>query len=58
MKDKIIRDIQAILEQEDNYYKPIRVASFWNNNYIGYESNDDRNKNLSVNEYPNELNPT
>ena len=25
--------------------------SFWSNNYIGYESNGDRNKNLSLDEY-------
>ena len=30
---------------------------FWNNNYIGYESNGDRNKNLSVKKYLNEIKP-
>ena len=26
-------------------------GSFWNNNYIAYESNGDRNKSLSLKEY-------
>ena len=48
MKDKIIRDIKTLFEEEDDYDKPIRVGNFWNNNYIEYESNGDKNKNLSV----------
>ena len=48
IKDRIIREIRTLFEQEDDYYKPIRVGNFWNNNYIEYESNGDRNKNLSV----------
>ena len=45
------------MEQEDDYYKPIRVRNFWNNIYIEYESNSDKNKNLSVKEYLNEIKP-
>ena len=29
--------------------------NFWNNNYIEYESNDDENRNLSLDEYPNKI---
>ena len=29
IKDKIIRDIRALFEQEEDYYKPKRVSSFW-----------------------------
>ena len=29
------------------YYKLIRLGNFWNNNYIEYESNGDRNKEKS-----------
>ena len=39
------------LFKQDDYYKPTRVGNFWNNNYIKYESNGDRNKNVSVKEY-------
>ena len=39
------------------YYKPVRVSSFWSNNYIEYESNGDRNKTLSAKEYLNKIRP-
>ena len=42
------------LENED-YYKPIRVSNFYSNNYIKLESNGNRNKNLSSEEYLNKL---
>ena len=49
IKDKIIRDTRTLFEQkEEDYYNPIRLGNFWNNNYIEYESSGDRNKNLSV----------
>ena len=48
IKDKIIRDIKIPLEKEDDYYKPMKGGNFWNNNYIEYESNGDKKKNLSV----------
>ena len=55
IKDRILRDIKNLFEQkeEENYYKTIRVSNFWSNNYIEYESNGDRNKTLSVEEYLN-----
>ena len=50
--DKIIRDIRTLFEQEEeDYYKVKRVSRFWNNNYSEYESNNDKNKNLSLDEY-------
>ena len=30
-------------------------CNFRNNNYIEYESNDDENRNLSLDEYPNKI---
>ena len=33
------------------------MLDFWNNNDIEYESSDDRNKNLSVEEYLNKIKP-
>ena len=38
---------------EKYYYKPGRVGNFWSNNCIEYESNGDRNKTISVEEYLN-----
>ena len=43
------------MEQEGDYCKPIRVGNFWDNNFIEYESNGDRNKNISVKEYHNKI---
>ena len=52
IKDRIVREIKTLFEQEEkDYYKPIRVDNFWSNNYIEYESSGDENKNLSVKEY-------
>ena len=39
------------------YYKPVRVGNFWSRNYIEYDSNGDRNKILSIEEYPNKITP-
>ena len=44
-------------EEEDDYYKAINAGNVWNNNYIMYESNGDKNKNLSAPEYLNEIKP-
>ena len=60
IKDRILRDIKNLFEhekEEENYYKPVRVSNFWSNNYIEYESNGDRNKTLSVEEYLNKIRP-
>ena len=52
IKDKIIRDIRTLFEQQDkDYCKPRRVSNPWNNNYIEYENNDDKNRKLSLNKY-------
>ena len=46
IKDRPIKNIRTLFKQEeDDYYKPTEVGNFWNNNYIEYQSNDDRNKN-------------
>ena len=55
IKDRIIVDIGALFEQQEDYYKPKRVSNFWNNNYIEYESNGDKNRNLSLDEYLNKI---
>ena len=48
IKGRIIRDIRIPFEQEEDYYKPKRESNFGNNNYIGYESNGDKNRNSSL----------
>ena len=53
IKDKIISDILE-LENED-YCKQIRVGNLCSSNYIEYESNGDRDKNLSIEAYLNKI---
>ena len=38
-------------QEEKYYYQPKRVSNFYNNSYIEYESNGDRNRKLSLDEY-------
>ena len=51
--------MRTIFEQQygKDYYKPKSVSNFWNNNHIGYKSNGDRNRNLSLGEYLNKIKP-
>ena len=53
IKDRILRDIKNLFEheEEENFYKPVRVSNFWSNSYIEYENNGDRSKTLSVEVY-------
>ena len=44
--------------QEEDYYKPERVRNSWNNNYIKYESNGNKNRNLSLDKTFTKLNLT
>ena len=40
-----------------DYYKPNSVSNLWDNNYIEHESNVDKNRNLSLDEYRNKIGP-
>ena len=41
-----MRDIRTLFEQQEgDYYKPNELSHFWNNNYIEYENNGDKNSN-------------
>ena len=45
------------MKKKNKFYKPVRVNSFWSNDYIEYKSSGDRNKTLSVEEYLNKTGP-
>ena len=56
IKDTILRDTRNNFEnEEEDYYKPVRVSNFWSNNYIEDKSNGDRNKTLSIEDYLNKI---
>ena len=59
IKERIIRDIRTLFEQQEEkgYYKLKRVSNIWNNNYIEYERNGDKNRNLSLGKYLNKVEP-
>ena len=54
-----IRDVGNLFNQstDKDYYKPIKTKSAFNGNYIEYESNGDRDKNLSAKKYLNMIRP-
>ena len=52
----IIRDIKNLCEQEEDYYKSLRISNFYSNNDIEYENNGGRNKTLSIKKYLDEIN--
>ena len=57
VNDRILRNINNLFEheEEENHYKSVRVNNCWSNSYIEYESNGDRNKILSIEEYLNKI---
>ena len=54
-----IRVVRNLFNQssDEDYYKPIKTKSDFNGNYIEYESNGDKDKNLSAKEYLNIIRP-
>ena len=52
---RIIRDTAVRCEQEEDYYKPVKVCNIYNYNYIKYESNGDRSITLLVKEHLDEI---
>ena len=54
---KYIKNLFEHEEEEENYFKPVRVNNFWSNNYIEYKSNSDISKRLLVEEYLNKIRP-
>ena len=58
IKDKVVEDVRNLSEhKEENQYKPVRVGNVLENNFIEYESNNYRNKILSIEKYLNKIGP-
>ena len=59
IKDGTLRDIKNLFEheEEENYYKSVRISNFGGTNYIEYKSNGDRNKSLLLEKYVNKIRP-
>ena len=56
LKNRVIRGIRNLFEHKEGE-NSVRAGDFWSNNYIEYESNSDRNKTISVEEYLNKIRP-
>ena len=59
VEQKRIRDVGNLFNQstDGDYYKPIKTKSAFNGNYIEYESNGDKDKNLSLRKYLRMIRP-
>ena len=55
--DKIPRDIRTLSEPEEEYHKPIKIVNAFDDNYIGYESNEDKDKMVSIEKYLDKIEP-
>ena len=49
--------LERLLGESKDYYKPIKPVISFNDNYIEYKSNGDKNKNLSPKEYLDMIEP-
>ena len=56
---KEITDLELLFDEidENDYYKPILVESFYEDGYKEYESRGDMNKSLSIEEYLDKIIP-
>ena len=50
-RDKILRDIRTLYESEEDYYESVRTSTAFNNNFVEYEGNGDKDNILSVKGY-------
>ena len=57
IKDEVLRYISVLFEPEEDYYKAVKILNAFDNNYIEYESNADKDKAQSIKEYLNEIKP-
>ena len=55
--NKKIRYLRSLYESEDDYYKPQKIKSPFDDNYFEYESSGDKDKELSIEEYLNLIRP-
>ena len=55
--DKIIRDVRALYESDEDYYELKKIKVAFNGNYVEYESNEDKDKRLSIEEYLSMIRP-
>ena len=55
--DKIIRSLDLTFDPEKDYYEPKTNVDAFNNNYIQYESIEDKDKGLTIKKYLDMIRP-
>ena len=57
INDKELKGIITLYQSKEDYYKPLRTGNAFSSNYIEYESNGDKDKTLSIEDYHDEIRP-
>ena len=53
----VIRDLRALYESTENFYEPKKIKGADDDNFDEYESNGDKHKRLSIEEYLSMIRP-
>ena len=54
---KGLRDRRTLFEPEEHYYGPVRISNAFDDDFIQYENNGDKDKTLSIKEYLDKIIP-
>ena len=58
IRDRSLRYIRTLFEpDEEDYYKPIKTGNAFSSNYIEYERNGNKYKNLLIDDYLDKVKP-
>ena len=58
IKGKTAADFGRLFEKEEEDYQKLKIVSnFWNNNYIEYKNNNERNRILPLNKHLSKIEP-
>ena len=55
--DKILRNLDLTFDPEQDYYEPKTNVNAFNNNYIQYESIEEKDKGLTIKKYLDMIRP-
>ena len=58
INDNALKDMRIMFESDNkDYYQPVRFTNAFDDNFIEYESNGDKDKTLSIEEYLDKIIP-
>lgn len=53
----MLRDIRTLFEPEEEYYELVRISNAFDDNFVEYRSNGDKEKTLPIEKYFNKIKP-